>query len=198
MASLLFKFKFAQSGRVINRSRRGFTVLELLLSLTVLVISFFIFISFFNPDQFLKQMRDQQRIKDLEAIREALTRYSELGTGISSLGTVGVVYGSNEGMITATDGQQIAVRYSTQNPALTNSLGWLPANLDLVQSKKFSDLPRDPRNVDHHIYTFTTDGKGGYKLTTAFESDKYHSLMDKDCGSNPNRYELGTNCSLQP
>lgn len=181
-----------------HTTKHGFTVLELIIGLGALAILFFVFISFFNPDEFLKESRDQKRIADLDALREALTRYVDLGTGTISLGTAGVVYGSNDANITGTGGEQINVRFASKNPSLTNGLGWIPANLDLVQTKKFSDLPRDPRDIDDYVYTFTPDERGGYKLTAALESKKYKNLMTQDCGQNPDRYEVGSDCSLQP
>lgn len=185
--------------KLIKFSPSGFTVLELLIGLALIIVALVILLYYFDPDEFLKSKRDEKRMADLKDLKEALDRYVDSGTGTVSLGPANVVFGSNPGVVKDKDNQIVEVRFNTKNALLTNSLGWLPVNFDLVQDKNFSnDLPRDPRNIDNFIYTYSTDVDGKFKLTAAFESKKYQPQMSQDCGENPDRYELGTNCTLQP
>lgn len=57
------------------KSSRGFTLIELMISIGVVAISSTILILVLNPVEILAQARDSQRIADLEQMRRALTIY---------------------------------------------------------------------------------------------------------------------------
>lgn len=211
--SRLEKFNLNRSNGGFNyevgKPRQGFTVLELLITMGAIVAIIVAALLFLDPDQFLKEKRDELRMKELNDIKNSLDIYIESATGTISLGPANIVFSSNVGVVRNKNNEIVSLKFDTKNPRATNSMGWLPVNFDSLYANQspnakvgdgfsLNALPRDPRNVDSYVYTFTTDGEGKYKLTTTFESNKYLSKMRDDCGQNQNRYEVGTNCDLNP
>ncbi|MBI1755394.1 prepilin-type N-terminal cleavage/methylation domain-containing protein, partial [Candidatus Azambacteria bacterium] len=55
--------------------RRGFTLLELLIVITILAILTLVVILFINPVEILKKSRDVQRMSDLRTMKTAIALY---------------------------------------------------------------------------------------------------------------------------
>ncbi|MBI5077799.1 MAG: type II secretion system protein [Candidatus Yonathbacteria bacterium] len=149
----------------------GFTLLELLIVISIIAILSVALIFVINPAETLRKSRDAQRISDLSTLKTAIALYLTstttpyMGTGNSNTGckatptdawTAGkkIFYSiSSATAITAssTDGWtgNITVgQVSTASLTLTDGTGWIPVNFDsLTGGSPISNLPIDPTNT---------------------------------------------------
>lgn len=158
-----------------ERRDAGFTLLELLIVISIIAILSVALVLVLNPAEALKKSRDAQRISDLSTMKTALGLYLTstttpyLGTGnsnsgvscktspSSSFGTThanGSIYYSspNSIVVTTLDTGTTATVASTTvgatNIALTDGGGWIPVNFDsLTGGSPISNLPIDPINT---------------------------------------------------
>ena len=186
----------------LNEKPSGFTVLELLITLAAIAILAGVFVTFFNPDQFLKEKRDEKRLADLEGIKAAIQEYIDSGTGTINLGSANTVFVTNAGTVVDSKNQIISFKYICEGGAGSpncREFGWLPIKFSNKITRKITpNFLADPRNSGNFVYTYTTDGEGKFKLTAVFESNKYGSKTTNDCGRNSSGYKIGTNCDLAP
>lgn len=152
----------------------GFTLLELLIVISIIAILSVALVVVLDPAETLRKSRDAQRISDMTSMKTALGLYltstttpqlagtsnTACKTTPASAYTVGedYIYYSypNDGAdITdvAVDGATFSVNYGPKqvttaaNP-LTDGTGWIPVNFDtLVGGSPISNLPIDPVNT---------------------------------------------------
>lgn len=187
-------------------SRSGFTLLELLIVISIIAILSVALVLVLNPAEALKKSRDAQRISDLSTMKTALGLYMTststpfLG-GVSSnatceantaLATVPVtptkIFYSSATSITATglDGaagvyQAAATTVGSTNLGLTDGLGWIPINLDtLTGGSPISNLPIDPSNA------FNGNGTGD-SITTVTKASTFYRYA---CSITPLAFEM--------
>jgi prepilin-type N-terminal cleavage/methylation domain-containing protein len=154
-------------------SKKGFTLLELLIVIAIIAILAVIIIIVLDPAETLKKSRDAQRMSDLASLKNSIGVYtvttsSPQMAGTSNTGCKGstssdaayaagdkVYYSlpSSSAITDATlDGGSASVpapvQASTANYRLTNGNGWLPINMDsLISGSPISNLPSDPINT---------------------------------------------------
>lgn len=154
-----------------THSRKGFTLLELLIVIAIIAILSVVLVIVLNPAETLKKSRDAQRISDMNTMKTAIGLYLTststpyLGgaasnttckttptTAWGSAGTFKIWYSiSGAAAVTDTtlDGSTVATPAVTSaTPSLTDSTGWIPINFDtLTGGSPISNLPLDPTNA---------------------------------------------------
>ncbi len=152
------------------RSPRGFTLLELLIVISIIAVLSVALVLVLNPAETLRKARDSQRIADLNTLKTALGIYVTstttpyLGgnatnatckptpaTAFGASGTYKIYYStpSTSAVTDVTLDGSTATTPAMQSatPALTDATGWIPVNLDsLTGGSPISNLPIDPVN----------------------------------------------------
>ncbi len=154
------------------RNPRGFTLLELLIVISIIAVLSVALVLVLNPAETLKKARDSQRIADLNTLKTALGIYVTstttpyLGGNTSNTlckttpstsfgaGTFKIWYSiassspiTDATVDTGTGVSGATTAYSATAAGLTDSNGWIPVNFDsLVGGSPISNLPIDPIN----------------------------------------------------
>lgn len=189
-------------------SNGGFTLLELLIVISIIAILSVALIFVINPAETLKKSRDAQRISDLNTMKTALGLYTTstttpyLGVLNSNLGcksgSGGGSYSANTRIWysiagitdTAIDGGSAGAPYASSSVStLTDGTGWLPVNFDsLIGGSPISNLPLDPSNTSAGLTDMSTTTLAyryacnlstlTYEIDTVLESDTYTTGND--------------------
>ncbi len=150
----------------------GFTILELLIVVSIVAILSVALVVVLNPAETLKQSRDANRISDLSTMKKAIALYMT-STSTPVLGPNFVdtfdnnrcleiigeytggprIYYSLSSVTPITD-TTLGIFINTpppvnqvETPSLTNGAGWIPVNFDsLTGGSPISNLPVDPTN----------------------------------------------------
>ncbi len=147
----------------------GFTLLELLIVVSIIAILSVALIFVLNPAETLKKTRDAQRISDMATLKTSLALYMTststpfLGgltdnTACKTIpstvrgdeGTFKIWYSTSSTITDVTlDGSTVVTpMVVAATPALTNGTGWIPVNFDtLIGGSPISNLPVDPTNT---------------------------------------------------
>lgn len=149
----------------------GFTLLELLIVISIIAILSVALIFVINPAETLKKSRDAQRISDLSTIKTALGLYmtststptlgiANSNTGCKTTPTAswasgGKIFYSLPGASIVSDSNldtngtaSTASTTVEANYTLTNGTGWIPVDFDtLIGGSPISNLPIDPVNA---------------------------------------------------
>jgi len=149
--------------------KEGFTLVELLIVLTILAILGVATVLILNPAEILKKSRDTQRISDLNAVKSAIALYAStvstpyLGGAASDATCVGgsgtdTLYVSLPTDVADPDGGAITDasypgtfgdwgQTTEVNAGLTTGSGWIPVNLDATTGgAAISAFPADPNH----------------------------------------------------
>lgn len=165
---------------IVNNSKnqkKGFTLLELLIVISIIAALSVILIVVLDPAETLKKSRDVQRISDLASLKTAIGIYTASKSSIylsSSSGNSGCKTGSGSGTYgdstkkvfysypsdspgasitdSSLDGGSSSApspnQVSNTNLPLTDGTGWLPVDLtSLPSGSPISNLPIDPTNT---------------------------------------------------
>lgn len=154
-----------------TKHKEGFTLLELLIVISIIAILSVALVFILNPAETLKKSRDAQRISDLSTLKSAIGLYLTSTTtpylgGLTSnaackpnasgwtANTQRIFYsysGANAAITDATlDGGTGSApdAFSTTTPAVTDGTGWIPVNFETLSSgSPISNLPLDPVNT---------------------------------------------------
>lgn len=153
-----------------GRRKDGFTLLELLIVVSIIAILSVALVLVLNPAEALKKSRDAQRISDLSTMKTALGLYMTSTTtpylgGVASNATCKTapstawaspfkIYYSSPTSVTdiTLDGSTVTTVAATSvgsgNLGLTDGNGWIPVNFDtLIGGSPISNLPIDPVNA---------------------------------------------------
>lgn len=156
-----------------DEKRGGFTLLELLIVVSIIAILSVALIFVLNPAETLRKSRDAQRIADLATMKSSLGIYTTSTTSPQLAGTNNTACkaGSGSGTYAASDliyyslssasditdtlldgsstvDQPAPSQVAAANLNLTDGTGWLPVNFDsLIGGSPISNLPIDPVNV---------------------------------------------------
>ncbi len=192
--------------RLIRLGSRTFTLLELLIVIGIIAILATITLVIFDRGEVFKKARDHQRITDLNRLNRALT---VLSTEVANFdqGNVMTVYTS------LPDATPTCDSWVPNLPALPsgwsyhcapsgnlkqiNGTGWLPVNFTQSQLLDLPELPVDPL-APRAYYTYVV-GHSWELETSLIESTYYRTeVAPKDGGTDPVRYEVGTDLVLTP
>jgi prepilin-type N-terminal cleavage/methylation domain-containing protein len=185
-----------------NKSQKGFTLVELLVVIALIAVLAVAVILTLNPAELLKQGRDSTRISDLTNMNIALSLFfADVSTSTMpsqnncyAYAVSGLTYAMCQTRFSGLSGGTLV----TSSAQTVNGSGWLPINLTLISSG--APLPRypiDPTNNNTYYYAFRASTTVGYyEINAILESTKYASQMSTDGGNNNNVYEVGTNLNL--
>ncbi|EKD23683.1 MAG: hypothetical protein ACD_81C00195G0002 [uncultured bacterium] len=193
--------------------RRGFTLLELLITIGILAVLATTAVLIINPVEYLKQSRDTKRIGDLDTLYKALQLFTVQNMGATPLGVASIVY------ISLPDTSSTCGSYTlpalptpwqyqcttSANLKKVDGTGWLPIDFtSLYGGSPLATLPTEPANIatNAQYYAFVTDGQK-YELFSIMESNDNvlggrTDKASKDSGDDFTRYEVGTNLILAP
>ncbi len=197
----------------------GFTILELLIVVSIVAILSVALVVVLNPAETLKQSRDANRISDLSTMKKAIALYMTststpfLGnesnnTGCKTTPESAFTEGGANGWLsfsipsetTITDTSLISRQASTANYGLTNGAGWIPVNFDtIIGGSPISNLPVDPINKivtlssvlnTDLVYRYACSSTPlAFEMNAQLESEKFTS------GTNDKRTNDGGNDS---
>ena len=180
-------------------TKKGFTLLELLIVIGILAILSTTVVLVINPAELLRRARDSQRISDLNTLKSAITLFiAETGTS-----NIGSAYTAKTYSHVATVKCNNSTDAATATSTLTNGTGWIPIDFDdMAIGSPISSLPVDPNTSAangnlYYVYLVGDATKLLFKLVANMESATYRSggpddVESVDGGQNPNLYEVGT------
>ena len=189
-----------------TKTKKGFTLLELLIVIGILSILSTTVVLVMNPAQLLKKARDSQRMADFNTITTAIAYYITDVADAQDIGSVTYTYSDVAGVVCTLGGASRAVD-TYQGVFTTAGVGWIPVNFgSITGGSPIGSLPRDPAaeaSTGNHYYVYgvlsATDLT--FKLITNMESTYYSSgqtgdVETNDGGTIDTLYEVGTGMSL--
>ena len=187
----------------------GFTLLELLIVISIIAILSVALVFILNPAETLKKSRDAQRISDLSTLKTALGLYLT-STTTPYLGSVTantackpnasgwtaatqkIFYSVPTGFSDATldGGATYPVASVVATPALIDGTGWIPVNFETLSSgSPISNLPIDPVNTTASasnvtssdlVYRYACQANNStFEVDAVLESTAYTSTDNK-------------------
>ena len=200
--------------------QKGFTLIELIIVITILVLLGVVVIVLIDPAEILAQSRDSQRISDVASLKGAtqLVLASAVPSNAATVcditdapdgtdtygnatGTTSYVFSSLTTDIGASGYNQSA---STTAQSIT-STGWVQIDYRTPSTgRALTSLPIDPTNTLASGYFYRwgcnyVNGLYQYEVDTKLESAKYtvtDNKATKDGGNNSSRYESGNNLGV--
>lgn len=161
------KFKISNSS--------GFTLVELVIVISILGILYAVTFWAIEPDLIKKNARDGVRITDVGRLQGAVENY---------IADQGFPPDLNNSL------RQSSVPASpSASPAAANGSGWIGQDLRQYLEK----LPTDPLNSGIYVYRYKRVGQN-YELDAALENNS--NVMTNDGGNSATRYEKGTDPTI--
>lgn len=208
-----------------NKRARGFTLIELILTISILAVLISILVVALNPAEQLARARDAKRVADLDALKTGMNLYLAQATGTVNLsGTTTVngncidntsTYFTNTGAATSTGwvpagftaATSTAQTVATTSQSLANAIatGWMPALLGQTPGgAPIAVLPLDPTNGTGNstssYYAYACDASAKtFEFTARLESTYFKTdlnLIGTDGGNSTSTYEVGSDPSL--
>ncbi len=190
---------------MIQTNKKGFTLLELLIVITILSILTLVVVLFINPVEMLKKSRDVQRMSDLATAKSAIVLYLQ-NSASNNLGGTTYCNATNFGTTDTSGKIKMSLGYATaglkpsSNPAgesynatttadlyKNNAQGWIPY-IDFTtfaSGAPIEKLPVDPTNTsvatgapgaDSLYYRYGCKTNNTFELDATLESDTYKYL----------------------
>jgi len=182
------------------KTKKGFTLLELLIVIGILAILSTTVVLVINPAQLLKKARDSQRISDLNTVKTAIAYYITEASDpdIGDLDTT-TTYSDVTGVICSGGSADSSVLLTT------GGSGWIPIDFDsgLAGGSPIGSLPSDPNPTlageepgRYYVYMVGDTTNYTFKLVANLESTYYSTgdgdVESKDGGDDDTLYEVGT------
>ena len=195
---------------IFQKRKSGFTLLELLIVITILAILTLVVVLFINPVEMLRKSRDVQRMSDLATTQSAIVLFLQDKTS-NTLGTGGAGPASiatpcwNSGSATSasstqwlsiyTGGETFTYGYASSSQAnytKNDGTGWVALNFASVaasSSPPIAKLPIDPTNTKsgslYYRYACVNNSTAGggnntFELDATLESDAYKATGTED------------------
>lgn len=192
---------------------KGFTLIELIITISILAILIAIVVVALNPAEQLQRSRDTKRVADLDAIKTAINLYlAQATTTISLDNSNGTLCLLGSGTDTAWVNTAGAVTISgfavvSSTNQTVGSAGWAPVRLDQTPGgAPLANLPLDPTNGTGVLTTFyyaygCRASNNTFEITARLESNFYKTDLDQDNtdgGNSTSTYEVGTDMTILP
>ncbi len=186
----------------------GFTLIELIIVISIVAVLSSIVIIAVNPPKLLQESRDLKRMSDMASMAKANNQLRGYAVTSSIFqGQANKVYISipdststcaNLGLPSLPSGWSYSCSNSTDYRNIDGT-GWIPINFSALSiGSPLSNLPIDPINQTStsQYYTYVTGGS--YELTATLESEKYSDKATTDGGIDPSSLEIGSDLNLSP
>lgn len=194
-----------------KKNQKGFTLFELLITVSVVAIVMTITVVTLNPAEYLRKARDAKRISDLTNLQIALQLISTDKTVSMGVCDGTKIYASVPSETPLSNDNLPAgvswVQVSQSNLMKNDGTGWIPIDFKSFSSKgiQLPTLPIDPKNSasDYLFYTYTCNSNRQFVLTAWFESQTFgpkgqDQKSKSDNGPDPYLYEVGSNLFIHP
>lgn len=176
--------------------KKGFTLVELIVVIGIIVILATILITALNPNELLKRGRDTRRMNDLAALSRAITMYLA-DVEVPFIGTCTNAYVSRPGVSSGNLPSGFSIVSSTSRAV--DGTGWIPINFTLITGgSPISMLPADPAGAGYYVYGCTNTPSMQFELNARLESSRYRNNASNtnDGGNSEGIYEVGTNLNI--
>jgi prepilin-type N-terminal cleavage/methylation domain-containing protein len=205
----------------LNKRNYGFTLIEILIVISMILILFSVTAQIFKPAAYLRKTRDIKRLADLQALDVALKTYLTATTS-PNLGP------ANKGVDETSSAIFISVPFdkedvrnqtiiwngktyyfsqaSSSEYFKNNSQGWLPVDISVLPYPPLFSYPVDPINSYNKKFFYSYVFKRAsstYEINANLEYENYKQggIEDKtsnDTGDNSNILEIGNDKTLMP
>jgi len=178
-----------------NTFSKGFTLVELLIVITILAALAAAVVVVLNPAELLAQARDAQRLSDMTTMRDAVNLYiSQTAAPLLCGGTVanpGICVPAGNCTFLGTNSPfgappGAACPSPIALPALraVTNTGWIPINFaGMPGGSPIAVLPIDPVNNATFFYAYRADTPTRtFRLVTRLESIRHRTMMAHDGG----------------
>jgi len=184
---------------------KGFTLMELVIVVSILVLLFSFLIVAINPIEMLRKGNDTQRLSNANDLVNALSAYVIDKGGFGEI-PCGTFESPCDSRCCVIDGNYVCSSQCFEKlpdgilrAEAIDGTGWIPLNFqDLKFGAPFLKLPLDPLNKGGFFYRFGKEGVD-FEVDMAFESHDFNNikkLPENDGGNAPGLYEKGTNLEI--
>ena len=166
-----------------KKTAQGFTLVELLVVISIIIILAAVVMIVINPFETLKRGRDSTRLSDLvnlqQAINVAVQESASTSSEILCKGTTAPCRGASNG----------------PGARVNSGSGWVKVDLSSQQTVSVPTLPIDPSDSATYHYVYCSNGNS-WKIESKLESTKELARLTGDGGIDDTLYEVGSNLSI--
>jgi 8-oxo-dGTP pyrophosphatase MutT (NUDIX family)/type II secretory pathway pseudopilin PulG len=199
----------------------GFTLVEILLVISMILIIFAVTSQIFQPLTYFQKIRDTKRLSDMQALNIALNTYLMTATSLNLGPSNKAVNETNPTIFISVPFDKEDIRsqtitfnsktyyfsqVSSTNVFKNNGQGWLPIDLTALANPTLFAYPVDPINSYNkklfYAYVFKRSSSS-YEINTKLEYSNYQKnagedQVSTDFGDNQDILEIGNDKTLMP